>query len=107
MSELGFKAVFLLPGMINGRPWHHRYYDPLWAECERLGVPVCAQLGAAIDFVAGEVSRAPRWVRRTGLEWVHRLALEPRRLGGRYFRNALFLARNVLSLRVSTAAVTH
>jgi predicted TIM-barrel fold metal-dependent hydrolase len=40
VSELGFRAVFLLPGMINGRPWHDRYYDPLWAECERLNVPV-------------------------------------------------------------------
>lgn len=40
VTELGLRAVYLLPGMINGRPWHDRYYDPLWAECERLNVPV-------------------------------------------------------------------
>ncbi len=40
VSELGFKAIFLLPGLVNKRPWHDSYYDPLWAECERLDVPV-------------------------------------------------------------------
>ncbi|MGE0387657.1 MAG: amidohydrolase family protein [Gammaproteobacteria bacterium] len=41
VEELGFKAVFLNPHAIDSRPWHHPCYDPLWAECERLGVPVC------------------------------------------------------------------
>jgi uncharacterized protein len=40
VEELGFKAVFLSPGTVNRRPWHHAAYDPLWAECERLGVAV-------------------------------------------------------------------
>jgi len=40
VEELGFKAIFLAPGCVNRRPWHDRYYDPLWAECERLGIPV-------------------------------------------------------------------
>ncbi len=40
VRELGFKAVFLHPGNVNRRPWHHPAYDPLWAECERLGIPV-------------------------------------------------------------------
>jgi predicted TIM-barrel fold metal-dependent hydrolase len=40
VEELGFKAVFLAPGCIDRRPWHHPHYDPLWAECERLGVPI-------------------------------------------------------------------
>ncbi|MGE0383160.1 MAG: amidohydrolase family protein [Gammaproteobacteria bacterium] len=40
VTELGFRAVFLLPGLIAGRPWHDPWYDPLWAECERLDVPV-------------------------------------------------------------------
>ena len=38
--ELGFKAVFLSPGTVGRRPWHDPYYDPLWAECERLGIAV-------------------------------------------------------------------
>src|SRR6267142_2133827 len=40
VAELGFKAIFLAPGCVNRRPWHDAYYDPLWAECERLDVPV-------------------------------------------------------------------
>jgi len=40
VTEYGFKAIFLAPGAVNRRPWHHPAYDPLWAECERLGVPV-------------------------------------------------------------------
>ena len=40
VEQLGFKAVFLAPGCVNRRPWHDPYYDPLWAECARLKVPV-------------------------------------------------------------------
>ncbi len=40
MEELGFKAIFLSPGCVNRRPWHHPAYDPLWAEIERLDVPL-------------------------------------------------------------------
>ncbi|MCH8191364.1 MAG: amidohydrolase [Chloroflexi bacterium] len=40
VTELGFKAVFLVPGCVNRRPWHDPYYDPLWAECQRLDVTV-------------------------------------------------------------------
>ena len=40
VEQLGFKAIFLAPGCVNRRPWHDRYYDPLWAECERLDIPV-------------------------------------------------------------------
>lgn len=40
--------------------------------------------GAAVDFVAGRRRRAPVWMQRSGLEWVHRLASEPRRLAVRY-----------------------
>jgi predicted TIM-barrel fold metal-dependent hydrolase len=40
VEELGFKAIFLAPGCVSRRPWHHEAYDPLWAEVERLGVPI-------------------------------------------------------------------
>ena len=67
----------------------------LWLQqhCESLGVPVTAQVGATIDFLAGKVSRAPRWVQRIGLEWVYRLAREPKRLGSRYASNIWFITR--------------
>mgnify|MGYP001825278021 CR=1 FL=1 len=63
----------------------------LWAYRHRgriaANVALCA--GATIDFLAGEKRRAPVWMRRTGLEWVHRIASEPRRLAGRYARDAV------------------
>lgn len=41
-------------------------------------------IGAAFDFYAGDVKRAPGWMQRSGLEWLHRLLSEPRRLWRRY-----------------------
>jgi predicted TIM-barrel fold metal-dependent hydrolase len=40
VRELGMRAVFLAPGCIDRRPWHHPHYDPLWREIESLGVPL-------------------------------------------------------------------
>ena len=40
VEELGFKTVFMHPGCVDRRPWHDPAYNPIWAECERLGVPV-------------------------------------------------------------------
>ena len=46
-------------------------------------------VGISFSFVAGQVRRAPMWVRRLGLEWVHRLAQEPGRLSRRYLLDGL------------------
>lgn len=45
---------------------------------------VLVGVGAAFDFHSGQIQRAPIWMQRSGLEWVHRLAQEPRRLWRRY-----------------------
>jgi N-acetylglucosaminyldiphosphoundecaprenol N-acetyl-beta-D-mannosaminyltransferase len=47
---------------------------------------VMVGVGAAFDYLAGTKRRAPRWLRATGLEWLFRLATEPRRLAKRYLR---------------------
>ena len=52
--------------------------------------------GAAIPFAAGSVPRAPRWMQRVGLEWVHRLLREPRRLFSRYVVHDLPFAATLL-----------
>ncbi len=44
---------------------------------ERLGVPVCIGVGGAFDYLAGVHPLAPRWLRRIGLEWLHRLVTQP------------------------------
>ena len=53
---------------------------------ERLDAPVLVGVGAAFDFHAGLVPQAPVWMQSAGLEWLYRLAQEPRRLGPRYVR---------------------
>jgi N-acetylglucosaminyldiphosphoundecaprenol N-acetyl-beta-D-mannosaminyltransferase len=53
--------------------------------------------GAAVNFVAGDIGRAPRWMQRTGLEWAHRLGTEPRRLAGRYLKHDAPYAMKLLA----------
>jgi N-acetylglucosaminyldiphosphoundecaprenol N-acetyl-beta-D-mannosaminyltransferase len=67
----------------------------LTANLEKLAVPVVFNCGAAVDFAAGNVRRAPRLMRSMGLEWAFRLWLEPKRLMGRYLTNAWFVARMI------------
>jgi len=50
----------------------------------RLEVPVMCGVGAAFDFHAGRISMAPSWMQERGLEWIYRIAQEPRRLLPRY-----------------------
>lgn len=50
-----------------------------------LGVNLIMGVGGTFDVVAGKVRRAPRWVQNLGMEWLFRVAQEPRRLAKRYF----------------------
>lgn len=71
----------------------------LWmhANRARLSAPVLAAVGAAFDFHSGRKKEAPAWMKRSGLQWLHRLLKEPRRLWRRYLiGNTKFL---VLLLR--------
>ena len=57
------------------------------AHVGRVRGAVLIGVGAAFDFHAGVKPQAPRWMQRAGLEWLFRLACEPRRLGPRYLVN--------------------
>jgi N-acetylglucosaminyldiphosphoundecaprenol N-acetyl-beta-D-mannosaminyltransferase len=60
----------------------------------RLTAPVLIGVGAAFDFHSGLKNQAPRWMQRRGLEWLFRLASEPRRLWRRYLvNNPLFVLK--------------
>lgn len=80
-----------------GAPKQERWMAEAWQAlrpCVLLGV------GAAFDFHAGTLRRAPLPMRRLGLEWLHRLMSEPRRLWRRYLvTNAVFLWRLALEAR--------
>jgi alpha-1,3-mannosyltransferase len=73
----------------------------LWAaqHLNQMGAVVLC-VGALLDFMSGRVRRAPKIVRALRLEWLFRLALEPRRLAGRYLGGALPLARTVIQQRL-------
>jgi N-acetylglucosaminyldiphosphoundecaprenol N-acetyl-beta-D-mannosaminyltransferase len=77
--------VWLSLGCPKQELWMLRYAD-------ELSPALVAGVGAAFDFHAGTKRRAPAWVQRAGLEWLHRLLSEPRRLASRYVRtNSEFL----------------
>ena len=77
--------LFVALGMPKQELWVHRYW-------ERLDVTIAICCGAALDFAAGAQIRAPRWMQQGGLEWLWRLAREPRRLWRRYLvQDAAFL----------------
>jgi N-acetylglucosaminyldiphosphoundecaprenol N-acetyl-beta-D-mannosaminyltransferase len=54
-------------------------------------------IGMSIEFLGGRVRRAPRWMQRSGLEWMHRLAHEPRRLWRRYLVEGLPFGARLLA----------
>lgn len=57
----------------------------MYYHCKELGVPISFGLGASIDFEAGNIKRAPKWMSNHGLEWLYRFSKEPKRLFKRYF----------------------
>lgn len=65
----------------------------------QLDAGVLIGVGAAFDFLSGRRPQAPRWMQRSGLEWLFRLGTEPRRLWKRYLvHNPKFVIRTLLQL---------
>jgi N-acetylglucosaminyldiphosphoundecaprenol N-acetyl-beta-D-mannosaminyltransferase len=76
--------------------WVDRYAD-------ELGGAVVWTVGALFDYVSGHIPRAPRWLADNGLEWIFRLAIEPRRMWRRYLiGNPMFLSRVLAASRDQT-----
>jgi N-acetylglucosaminyldiphosphoundecaprenol N-acetyl-beta-D-mannosaminyltransferase len=60
----------------------------IWMSEHRGRIPaVMLGVGAAFDFHSGRIKQAPTWMQKTGLEWLFRLLMEPRRLWKRYFKH--------------------
>ena len=65
----------------------------------KLDATLMVGVGAAFDFLSGQVRQAPRWMQRTGLEWFYRLCSQPHRLAGRYLKNnPRFVAKVAMQL---------
>lgn len=85
------QAQLVLVGM--GNPLQEQFLDRCLA---RTGAGIGIGVGAFFDFTVGRTPRAPGWMSRAGIEWVHRLAQEPRRLWRRYIiGNPQFLFRTL------------
>ncbi len=69
--------------------WVHKHYKQFHAKAA-----FC--VGATIDFLAGEKQRAPVWMQKTGIEWLHRMMSEPNRLVKRYAKDAWVFPQLVL-----------
>lgn len=80
--------VFVCLGAPKQELWVHHWLS-------RLPGAVYIGAGAAVDFIAGNVRRAPSWMQKIGMEWVWRLSQEPTRLAGRYFEAGTAYARLV------------
>lgn len=76
INASGARLLFVGLGCPRQEAWMHARRGRVQA--------VMLGVGAAFDFHAGTIRRAPRWMRDHGLEWLHRLASEPRRLWKRY-----------------------
>jgi N-acetylglucosaminyldiphosphoundecaprenol N-acetyl-beta-D-mannosaminyltransferase len=84
INSSGAGIVWVGLGCPKQEAWMHEHRGRINA--------VMVGVGAAFDFHAGVIKRAPMWMQRSGLEWVHRMAQDPRRLVKRYLvTNTIFI----------------
>lgn len=101
INASGADIVLVALGVPMQELWLHR-------NARRINADLTMGVGAAFDFLAGNVRRAPKWMRRAGSEWMWRLAMEPRRMAKRYLvGNITFLARaaSEAARQMTTASV--
>lgn len=93
IADSGADVLLVAFGAPRQELWIDRHLD-------ELGVRVAAGVGGLFDFYSGRIPRAPRWVRRLGMEWLYRLYQEPGRLWKRYLLgNPVFLFHLALAMR--------
>jgi N-acetylglucosaminyldiphosphoundecaprenol N-acetyl-beta-D-mannosaminyltransferase len=99
----GVKILFVGLGCPRQETWMASHREQVEA--------VMVGVGAAFDFVAGMKRQAPRPLQKAGLEWLFRLASEPRRLSKRYLRQnprfALLFGAQLIRARIGRAPISH
>ena len=79
-------------GVALGNPKQERWISRYGST---VGAPVFIGIGGTVDFLTGVTRRAPGWMQRGGLEWVHRALSEPRRLALRYAKDLVVFGPGV------------
>jgi N-acetylglucosaminyldiphosphoundecaprenol N-acetyl-beta-D-mannosaminyltransferase len=91
INASGAGTVWVSLGCPKQEKWMAQHRDRINA--------VMIGVGAAFDYHAGTIRRAPSWMQESGLEWLHRMASEPRRLTKRYVQtNSVFLVKALQQL---------
>jgi exopolysaccharide biosynthesis WecB/TagA/CpsF family protein len=99
INSSGADILLVALGVPMQENWLHRNFHGLNTELN-LGV------GAAFDFFAGEVARAPKWVKQARSEWMWRLAMEPRRMAKRYLLGNITFLANAAKIAVRQVSRT-
>ncbi len=89
INESGADILFIGLGNPKQEIWFNRNRD-------NIKVPVSIGVGGSFSFITGDVSRAPGWMQKNGLEWIHRIYHDPFRLWKRYFIGFLKLGISIL-----------
>ena len=94
----GLKPDFVWVGLSTPK-------QELWMQMHmpKIGSGIAIGVGAAFDLLSGTTVQAPRWIQRSGFEWLFRLAMEPRRLYRRYF----FVVPKYLQFSVAELIKSH
>ncbi|MBE9046183.1 WecB/TagA/CpsF family glycosyltransferase [Pleurocapsales cyanobacterium LEGE 10410] len=90
VNQSGANVLAVGLGAPKQEKWIGQYKSSL------IGITTFLAIGASIDFEAGNVKRAPRWMSSVGLEWLHRLVSEPGRLWKRYLVDDLGFFKLIL-----------
>jgi N-acetylglucosaminyldiphosphoundecaprenol N-acetyl-beta-D-mannosaminyltransferase len=83
IRNTGAKILLLALGTPKQERWLQKHLP-------ETGALVGIGIGSAFDMISGAKPRAPKWMQQCGLEWFHRMLMEPRRLGKRYFLDFAF-----------------
>lgn len=87
INELEPDIVFVGLGCPNQELW-------MIENRKKISAPILIGVGAAFDFITGNVKQAPKWIQNAGLEWLYRLIQEPKRLWKRYLIfNTIFILK--------------
>ncbi len=78
INQSGADILFIGLGNPKQEIWFNRNRD-------KIKVPVSIGVGGSFSFITGDVSRAPYWMQKNGLEWIYRICHDPGRLWKRYF----------------------
>lgn len=100
INRSGATVLAIGVGAPKQEKWIVKYKDKLE------NIKIFLAVGATIDFEAGSKKRSPQWMSSMGLEWLHRLLSEPRRLGKRYLIEDVSFLGSILKRKLKAQVVS-